>query len=136
MTGYAVFLVETATRLPQVRISVKQVVEHIKHSPSTAPAGVHQVQHLCILKQPRELLARHGWSRVGVGVSLDIQRIGERELSDLHHRWKKESAAWGRGDVLEQSGCRGPLRKAVLGFHGPDYVLGLDWELGEQMEKC
>lgn len=103
VAGYAVFLFKPAARLPKARISMIQVAKHIQHGTPTAPADMHQGQHPCILKLPRETLARHGWSRVGAGVNLDIQREdgGERALSDLHHRWKKERAEWGREDVLE-----------------------------------
>ena len=100
VAGYAVFLFKPATPLPQVRISMTQVAEHIQHSYSTVPAGMHQVKHPSILKLAREMLACHHWSRVGVGVSLDIQRLGERELSDLHRR-RRQRAEWGTGDVLE-----------------------------------
>lgn len=104
--GRSVF--KPATRLPQVRISVKQVAKHIQHSSSTAPAGMHQVKHPCILKLPREMLAHQGWSRVGVGVSLDIQRMGRESCRTFIIGGRRRGPAGGGGTSLSSWSAGGP----------------------------
>ena len=115
VADYAVFLFKTAARLPQARISMIQVAKHIQHSSPTAPADMHQGQHPCILKLPRETLARHGWSRVGAGVSLDIQRMVERERCRIFIiGGRKREPSGGGKTYLSCRGCSCVLAKKLL----------------------